>query len=171
MKNFFKKSLLLFVVAVCFSLAAAANSKVSKTTGPDIYARLEIENYSHLVYGPYYDQWDEGQGDLVVRFYSDPSCTTPYTLTDTLTVHIKWYFEETYNYSLTAWGDIDHWTVTASAGYNYVVVGNAWGLFQHHTVDEFYPHTNLQEIDHDNYFSVESPGDGSYFELPTLTPY
>ncbi|RKR79921.1 hypothetical protein BDD43_0007 [Mucilaginibacter gracilis] len=161
MKNFFKKSMLLILVLTCFSMVASAT---------DIYARIEIENYSHLVYGPYYDQWDEGTGDLVVRFYSDAACTTPYTLTAPLTVYIKSSFEESYNYTLTGWGDTGEWTVTASAGDNHISAGDGYALFQHHTTSwptTYYPGEN----DNDNIFIVESPGDGSYTEEATVKNY
>jgi hypothetical protein len=52
---------------------------------PTIYTRLEFENISNVVYG----NIQNFIGDLFIRFYSDPNCTVPFTLTGNMDVKLN----------------------------------------------------------------------------------
>ncbi len=80
------------------------------------YARLEneITSYTYDPMGESFDEW----GAIYIRFYSDPACTTPFTLTTgksvTITDYIQTYqsggpgynyYNATYNYNLPAGAD------------------------------------------------------------------
>lgn len=152
MTKYFKRHCILFLVLACLTIAAKAQVTP--------YGRIEIDNLYELTYGPWNDQYKEGEGDVIIRFYEDGACTIPYTLTSPLTVLVKYSFEQTWDGTPTGWGsEIQEYT--APAGYNYYSMGGRY-LYVHH-----YDHP--YQINSDDYYTVEDPGDGSYYPLPTVT--
>lgn len=83
---------------------------------PTIYARLEFENITNVVYG----NIQNFMGDLFIRFYSDANCTVPYTLASNMDVkvndHLIFDIDE-YDYEST---------YTALSGNTQLALGNMY---------------------------------------------
>jgi len=135
---------------------ANANGTCAQT----IYARVEVEN----VYESDDTYSSETDGDVYVRFYTDPSCSpsSRFTLTADMDVTVDEWMT---SYSSYSGSGNNHYpgVVTASAGYSEVYFGNYDLLYIYNTGYYYYN----QRVD----FSVLTNPSSPYIPEQTFSPY
>jgi len=108
--NSLKITLGVILLMAVFSFSAKASQRLTDTT---VYVHLETgpDTY-HLN-----DDWDYHEVyDFYIRFYSNPGCTVPFTLTSDMTVEMQ------ANFTLTLWNSNVY--TSGGSGYAYGAMGD-----------------------------------------------
>jgi hypothetical protein len=111
--------------AFCYNyLGQQANCFTVNTPETQVYARIEISNYQNMSSITPNGDINWTTGDVIVKFYSDPSCTAPYTLPAATAIAVSTTNDNNYDGSSTTSTSNSQYTVPAgSSSYS---IGNLY---------------------------------------------